>query len=106
MDRGWNEPAAKPQVWAALKCTVPGTVDLELGAGRLRPAVDVDYALGSNTLVQDMPPKVRDIIRLIEQDGWFVVRTKGSHRQCKHPAKPGRVTIAGNLGDDLAPGTL
>ena len=53
-----------------------------------------------------MPPKVREIIRLIEQDGWFLVRTKGSHRQYKHPAKPGRVTIAGNLGDDLAPGTL
>ena len=53
-----------------------------------------------------MPPKVRDIIRLIEQDGWFLVATRGSHRQYKHPAKPGRVTIAGHPGDDLAPGTL
>jgi len=53
-----------------------------------------------------MPPKVRDIIRLIEQDGWFIVRTKGSHRQYKHPAKPGRVTIAGKPGHELAPGTL
>jgi predicted RNA binding protein YcfA (HicA-like mRNA interferase family) len=50
-----------------------------------------------------MPPKVRDIIRLIEQDGWFLVATKGSHRQYKHPVKRGRVTIAGNLGHDLAP---
>ena len=53
-----------------------------------------------------MPPKVREIIRLIEQDGWYLVRTKGSHRQYKHPVKPGRVTIAGHPGHDLAPGTL
>ena len=53
-----------------------------------------------------MPPKVRDIIKLIERDGWFLVATKGSHRQYKHPVKHGRVTIAGNLGHDLAPGTL
>jgi predicted RNA binding protein YcfA (HicA-like mRNA interferase family) len=53
-----------------------------------------------------MPPKVRDIIRLIEQDGWFLVATKGSHRQYKHPVKRGRVTIAGHPGHDLAPGTL
>ena len=50
--------------------------------------------------------KVRDIIALIEADGWYLVATKGSHRQYKHPNKPGRVTIAGHLSDDLAPGTL
>ena len=50
--------------------------------------------------------KIRDVIKLIEEDGWYLVVTKGSHRQYKHPAKPGRVTIAGHLGDDLAPGTL
>jgi predicted RNA binding protein YcfA (HicA-like mRNA interferase family) len=50
--------------------------------------------------------KIRDAIRLIEEDGWFVVATKGSHRQFKHPHKSGRVTIAGHPGDDLAPGTL
>jgi predicted RNA binding protein YcfA (HicA-like mRNA interferase family) len=43
-----------------------------------------------------MPPKVGDIIRLIEQDGWFLVATRGSHRQYKHPVKPGRVTIVGH----------
>jgi len=46
------------------------------------------------------------VIRLIEKDGWYLVRQKGSHRQFKHPTKPGRVTIAGNSNDDLAPGTL
>lgn len=50
--------------------------------------------------------KVRDAIKLIEADGWYLVTTKGSHRQFKHPTKPGRVTIAGHPGDDLAPGTL
>lgn len=50
--------------------------------------------------------KVRDIIKSIEADGWYLVVTKGSHKQYKHPKKGGRVTIAGHPGDDLAPGTL
>jgi predicted RNA binding protein YcfA (HicA-like mRNA interferase family) len=50
--------------------------------------------------------KVRAVIRLIEDDGWCLVRTRGSHRQYKHASKPGLVTIAGNLQDDVAPGTL
>jgi len=50
--------------------------------------------------------KIRDIIKLIEQDGCYIVATRGSHRQYKHPTKSGRVTIAGHPGDDLAPGTL
>ncbi len=49
--------------------------------------------------------KVREVIKLIEDDGWYLVATKGSHRQYKHPVKPGRVTIAGHPNDDLAPGT-
>jgi predicted RNA binding protein YcfA (HicA-like mRNA interferase family) len=50
--------------------------------------------------------KVREAIKLIEKDGWSLVATRGSHRQFKHATKPGRVTIAGHLADDLAPGTL
>ena len=50
--------------------------------------------------------KIRDVIKLIEADGWYLVATKGSHRQYRHPMKSGRVTIAGHPGDDLAPGTL
>jgi predicted RNA binding protein YcfA (HicA-like mRNA interferase family) len=49
--------------------------------------------------------KVREAIRLIEDDGWYLVATRGSHRQYKHPNKPGRVTVAGKPSDDLAPGT-
>jgi predicted RNA binding protein YcfA (HicA-like mRNA interferase family) len=50
--------------------------------------------------------KIRDVIKLIEEDGWYLVVTKGSHRQYKHLKKTGRVTIAGHPGDELAPGTL
>lgn len=50
--------------------------------------------------------KVKDAIRLIEQEGWRLHRTRGSHRQYKHPSRPGRVTVPSNLNDDLAPGTL
>ena len=50
--------------------------------------------------------RVRDLIKMLEADGWFLVNTKGSHRQFKHPSKKGRVTIAGHPSDDLAPGTL
>jgi len=47
----------------------------------------------------------RAVIKLIEDDGWYLDRTRGSHRQYKHPQKRGLVTIAGKPGDDLAPGT-
>jgi predicted RNA binding protein YcfA (HicA-like mRNA interferase family) len=43
---------------------------------------------------------------LLEADGWFEVRTKGSHRQFRHPTKPGTVTVAGKPSVDLPPGTL
>ena len=50
--------------------------------------------------------KIKDIVEKIQNDGWFLVRTRGSHRQYKHPTKKGLVTIAGKLGDEIAPGTL
>jgi predicted RNA binding protein YcfA (HicA-like mRNA interferase family) len=50
--------------------------------------------------------KVRDIIKLIERDGWYLARTRGSHRQYKHPNKLGLVTVPGKPSDDLALGTL
>ncbi len=43
---------------------------------------------------------------MLRKDGWEQVATRGSHRQFKHPAKPGRVTVAGKPSDDLAPGTF
>jgi predicted RNA binding protein YcfA (HicA-like mRNA interferase family) len=50
--------------------------------------------------------KIRDIIKMLEEDGWYLARTRGSHQQYKHPIKPGLVTIAGKPSDDLATGTL
>ena len=50
--------------------------------------------------------EIREVINMLEADGWFLVTTRGSHRQYKHPFKPGRVTIAGHLNHALAPGTL
>jgi predicted RNA binding protein YcfA (HicA-like mRNA interferase family) len=52
-----------------------------------------------------MPIKVRDIIKQIEADGWYLARTRGSHRQYKHPTKSGLVTVPGKPSDDLAIGT-
>lgn len=50
--------------------------------------------------------KVRELIRLVEADGWQQVRQKGSHRQFHHPVKAGTVTIAGKPNVDVPPGTL
>jgi predicted RNA binding protein YcfA (HicA-like mRNA interferase family) len=48
----------------------------------------------------------RDVVRLIERDGWALHRQTGSHRQYRHPAKAGTVAIAGKPGDDVPIGTL
>jgi predicted RNA binding protein YcfA (HicA-like mRNA interferase family) len=57
-------------------------------------------------VVQMIPMKIREIIRILEDDGWILIRTKGSHRQYRHTLKKGIVTIAGHRNDDLAQGTL
>ena len=49
--------------------------------------------------------KVAEILRLLQQDGWYQAAQKGSHRQFKHESKPGRVTVPGKPSDDLALGT-
>lgn len=53
-----------------------------------------------------MPVKVRDLVAMLEAAGWKQVRQKGSHRQFHHPIKPGTVTVAGQPGVDIPPGTL
>ena len=50
--------------------------------------------------------KIRDVVGILEEDAWFQVRTRESHRQFKHATKPGLVTVPGRPGDDLAVGTL
>jgi predicted RNA binding protein YcfA (HicA-like mRNA interferase family) len=50
--------------------------------------------------------KVRDVVRILEEEGWQMVRQRGSHRQFRHPHRPGTVTVPGNLGAELKPDTL
>ena len=50
--------------------------------------------------------KVSEVLRMLNDDGWYLVVTRGSRRQFKHPSKAGRVTVPGKLSDELAPGTL
>ena len=50
--------------------------------------------------------KVREVLEMLEEDNWYLVTMRGSHRQFKHPTKVGRVTVAGKPSDDMAPGTL
>ena len=50
--------------------------------------------------------KVRDVLRMLAEDGWLQVAQRGSHRQFEHPTKSGKVTVAGKLSDDLLVGTL
>ena len=50
--------------------------------------------------------KVRQLIKLIQDDGWYLVRTRESHRQFKHSTKPGAVTVSGKTGLDVPKGRL
>jgi predicted RNA binding protein YcfA (HicA-like mRNA interferase family) len=50
--------------------------------------------------------KIREILKLLKKDGWYLVTTVGSHRQFKHPTKSGRVTVSGHPSDDIHPKTL
>lgn len=50
--------------------------------------------------------KVRDMLKLLVAEGWIPSSQKGSHRQLEHPTKPGKVTVAGQPGDEIKPGTL
>jgi predicted RNA binding protein YcfA (HicA-like mRNA interferase family) len=59
---------------------------------------------GTRDALREM--KVRDLIKMLERDGWRHARTKGSHRQFKHSVKRGTVTVAGKPSLDIPPGTL
>ena len=50
--------------------------------------------------------KVRQVLAMLEADGWYLVTIRGSHRQYKHPTKAGRVTVAGKPSEDMSPGTV
>ena len=70
--------------------------------------VGMDIVAGvycSRSARHDNGEKAPDAIRMLRDDGWELVRTKGSHRQYRHPTKIGRVTVAGHGRDDLKPKT-
>jgi predicted RNA binding protein YcfA (HicA-like mRNA interferase family) len=50
--------------------------------------------------------KIRDVLAMLEADGWYLARTRGSHRQYKHREKTGTVTVAGKPSMDVPPGTF
>ncbi len=58
------------------------------------------------TIKNESSMKVRDVIKRLEEDAWYLARTKGSHRQFKHPDKAGTVTVSGKLSVDVPIGTL
>jgi predicted RNA binding protein YcfA (HicA-like mRNA interferase family) len=53
-----------------------------------------------------MPMKVREVVKILLKQGWIEMRSKGSHRHFKHPERPFVITVPGNDGRELAPGTL
>jgi predicted RNA binding protein YcfA (HicA-like mRNA interferase family) len=53
-----------------------------------------------------MPMRVREVVRLFEKHGWIEMRSRGSHRRFRHPSQPLVITVPGNEGKELAPGTL
>jgi predicted RNA binding protein YcfA (HicA-like mRNA interferase family) len=50
--------------------------------------------------------KIREVLKRLRQDGWYVDRIRGSHRQLRHPTKKGTVTVAGHANEDINPKTL
>jgi predicted RNA binding protein YcfA (HicA-like mRNA interferase family) len=64
------------------------------------------FAGSASTVADVSGMKVREVLKLLKKDGWYLVTTEGSHRQFKHPSKSGRVTVSGHLRDDVHPKTL
>jgi predicted RNA binding protein YcfA (HicA-like mRNA interferase family) len=72
----------------------------------LHAAATIGLAGWAGIFLDMKPIKVRELLRLLEQDGWYQARMRGSHRVLKHPEKPGIVVVPGSLGDSVAPGTV
>lgn len=91
-----NDPGTlTPAAVGEIRCLSPQDVTIPARRATLGPHWGLELAM-----------KIRQVIHLIENDGWSLVAVRGSHRQYKHARKAGRVTIAGHPDDDLAPGTL
>ena len=71
-----------------------------------RPAAEFNRYAAAQCLTILTRVKVKELIKLLERDGWSLARTRGSHRQYRHSNKPGCVTVAGKPSADIPPGTL
>ena len=78
---------------------------LQITAEDLTQDAMITYEVG-NSRYRSFILKVKELIKLVEADGWVQVRTRGSHRQFKHSTKPGKVTISGKLSTEVPIGTL
>jgi len=67
---------------------------------------DLTAIFAAEGVLREDDVKVRDVLRRLQDDGWYIDRMRGSHRQMKHPTKPGTVTVAGQPGVDVPIGTL
>jgi predicted RNA binding protein YcfA (HicA-like mRNA interferase family) len=93
---------AKPaKHWTDTESRVPASNPDRLGASSLWRSKRASFGQRRVPFV-----KVREVLRRLVDDGWYLVATRGSHRQFKHRSKPGRVTVSGNLGREMAPGIL
>ena len=80
---------------------------MSVSSGRRgRPAAELNRYAAVQCLTILTRVKVKELIKLLERDGWFLARTRGSHRQYRHSNKPGCVTVAGKPSADIPPGTL
>jgi len=68
-------------------------------------AINIRLILVGTDGVGAVPLKVSEMIKVVEVDGWYLDCVTGSHRQFRHAAKPGTITIAGKPSDTLPPGT-
>ena len=79
---------------------------LDNGCRTPRRAIAFALDLTYGERVRERLMKVRDLLRRLADDGWYLVATEGDHRQLKHPTKSGRVTVVGHPNKDVPPGTL
>ena len=82
-----------------------GSDDDSRAPAKLSASAERDTSVRPTAYGLAMPRRVRDLIRLVEDDGWYLVGQTGSHRQYKHATKPGRVTIAGKPSVEVPPKT-
>lgn len=60
------------------------------------------FVLSNNNIYEMKVYKVKEVIKLLQESGWYESYCKGDHRQFKHPDRPGKVTVRGKLNEDVS----